>query len=324
MLQKCQEETGKELYAITWEDTHKPKKPGAQALVPSNIERDILRLINGAAKNGSPLGHQEVWELFRKHNPSISRFQNETYYYKFLQRFAGRHADITEIGTIKKKETIRAEALLTERIIPWADGSVATMNDASEYDAIYNLDETGIELGGAKGKAVAWYPRGWKDKVRLNLPKVSGNRVSILMCAGNNGHVLAPFFVVQRDLSVKEYEALRKLGVVTKGRNGSSSMNKMLFVTWFLHVFLGSVDPPHKRKRIAILYDSHSSHLDLATIVVAKKYLKIDFCTMPSNTTDTFQPLDKTTHRCIKADWRAIVFHFENNLNPKTRVRHVN
>mmetsp|Transcript_40519 Transcript_40519/g.105154 ORF Transcript_40519/g.105154 Transcript_40519/m.105154 type:complete len:123 (-) Transcript_40519:1844-2212(-) len=121
-----------------------------------------------------------------------------------------------------------------------------------------------------------------------------------------------------------KYEALRKLGVVTKGRNGISSMNKMLFVTWFLHVFLRSVDPPHKRKRIAILYDSHSSHLDLATIVVAKKYLKIDFCTMPSNTTDTFQPLDKTTHRCIKADWRAIVFHFENNLNPKTRVRHVN
>eukprot|EP00297_Palpitomonas_bilix_P022258 CAMPEP_0113884260 /NCGR_PEP_ID=MMETSP0780_2-20120614/10153_1 /TAXON_ID=652834 /ORGANISM="Palpitomonas bilix" /LENGTH=52 /DNA_ID=CAMNT_0000871849 /DNA_START=289 /DNA_END=444 /DNA_ORIENTATION=+ /assembly_acc=CAM_ASM_000599 len=52
------------------------------------------------------------------------------------------------------------------------------MNDASEYDAIYNVDETGIELGGAKTKADAWYPGGWKDKVRLNLPKTSGNRVS--------------------------------------------------------------------------------------------------------------------------------------------------
>jgi len=91
------------------------------------------------------------------------------------------------------------------------------------------------------------------------------------MCEGNSEHDLAPFFEVQRVLIVKEYEALSKLGVVTKGRNVSSSMNKMLFVTWFLYVFLRSVEPPHKRKRIAIMYDSNSSHLDLATIVVAKK-----------------------------------------------------
>lgn len=59
-----------------------------------------------------------------------------------------------------------------------------------------------------------------------------------------------------------------------------------------------------------IIFDSHISHLDPETILLAKRK-GVAILKLPAHTTDTLQPLDKAVFKSLKEEWDKIVLDFQ-------------
>ena len=182
---------------------------------------------------------------------------------------------------------------------------------------IFNVDETGLTTVQNPGKVVA--PKGEKTVGKVTSAE-RGELITAICCMSASGTHLPPMFVFPR----KNMRSTLMEGA-PPGSVGELSdkgwTNDDIFIKWLTHFKQFSRCSPENR--CLIIVDGHGSHKTLAAINFCREN-GIDLISLPPNTTNKLQPLDRTYFKSFKAAYnRNCDSWMMNNPGKKITIHNI-
>lgn len=95
-------------------------------------------------------------------------------------------------------------------------------------------------------------------------------------------------------------------------------MEKANFLSWFLKVFMPSVQAILDTGPVVLIFDVHHSHISIELLEMAK-FSNIHLMCLPAHTSHILQPLDVGVFGPMKAAWTRLLKDYKT----KTRAANV-
>lgn len=169
-----------------------------------------------------------------------------------------------------------------------------------EPDAIYNMDETGIQTVPSKiPKVVSDIKQ--KD-VGKSVSAEQGQTVTVVCCLSALGGYVPPYFIFRRKretpLLIKNGPQSCRMAVTEKGY-----MNAATFIKWLDHFV--EFSKPTKERPVLLILDNHSSHVSYQAVAYAKSK-NIVMVSLPPHSSHKTQPLDRVFFKPLKTNYDQV------------------
>ena len=167
-----------------------------------------------------------------------------------------------------------------------------------------------------------WRKKG--SKVVNSITLDHKEHISVLSCINATGGKIPNFYIVKGKYFTSNHirgcEPRTVMGI-----QHNAWMTKFLFESWIVHFLRNLNKGPgvSQQNRHLLIVDGHTSHV---TIEVTKTCMNngIDIMTLPSHTSHSLQPLDRTCCAPFKADFRRIrddwIRHHKNTKVEKSML----
>ena len=165
-------------------------------------------------------------------------------------------------------------------------------------DCIWNCDESAFPLCPKSGKVLA--PRGTKNVYRT----CSGKKEQITTLVASGG-IIPPFHIFPGErFSYNPLEGAVEGAYFGQSPNGW--ITTALFYGWIANHFATQIGP---KRPVVLLFDGHSTHIDLETSRFCKEKNISLFC-LPAHSSHITQPLDVGFFKPLKLNWAHAVDTF--------------
>ena len=271
-------------------------RSGPPTYLTEEEERELEMFLVGCAKVGFPRSRQDVMEIVSNklgHQVSNGWWDN----------FCRRHPNLTlRVGApLSKARAMAADPGSLREYFDVLEDTLTKNNLMDKPNLIFNMDESGFPLSPKAIKGI------YSCDERHPVTVTSGDKtqITVVACVSAAGYCIPPMIIWDRknlghDLTIGEVPGT-VYGLSMKGW-----IDQGLFNEWFIKHFLKYA--PSTRP-LLLIFDGHSSHYCPETISLAAKQEVLLF-TLPPNTTNLTQPLDKGCFGPLKAAWRKACHQF--------------
>ncbi|XP_062576029.1 uncharacterized protein LOC134237890 [Saccostrea cucullata] len=292
-----------------------PKSPSKRTKMFSAKEEEATaKWLSEMAERGMGFKPSEfldfVETVVRRENRKTP-FKNNRPSYDWYYKFMSRNSHIVKTRKETPLETCRAK-LTKEKTDNWYSKFKIFLTEKGLIDnpgRVWNADETGFSVGSIAGKIIG-------PNKKSQVPHVAGGhskqRFTVMFCGAANGQMIPPFIIFPEP-KPNGYNPLTgavkdsAIAYTKKGLMDSATFR--IFLEHF-NTYAGSERP------VVLLFDSVSSHIDMATFEHAKK-CGIELYRLLPNATHVMQPLDKDGN-VISEDQLKSGLTFDNTMTDHT------
>ncbi len=230
------------------------------------------------------------------------------------ERFCHRHPNLS-LRTAAPLSLVRAQAPDPEMISRYFDLLEQTLNEndlSGKPGQVFNTDESGMPLDPKAPKVVVE-----RGSAAFALESGNKSQVTIVGCVSAAGFCMPPMVIWDHKILAPELTHGEVPGTIY-GLSSKGWMDQELFDKWFSNHF-----PRHAPcvRPILLLLDGHSPHYCPDTVRLAVQEQVILF-TLPPNTTNLSQHLDKGCFGPLKVAWRDVCHQYVADHPRKAVMRY--
>ncbi|XP_029343531.1 uncharacterized protein LOC100569966 isoform X2 [Acyrthosiphon pisum] len=271
------------------------------ALSPA-VEKSLAQSLTIMEKYGHGLSRTEVLTLVGNYvndNNLVTPFKGGYPGHDWWIGFSSRHK-----LSLKKPQVVenaRKKACDPFIIYNYFDLLWETMTDlgiVNRPDRIWNLDETSFCLDPSKTKTVG--PIG-QPSTRTTHGSGRDN-TSVLMACSADGKKGPPLIIFKgKNIWDRWITQQSEFPDTTYAATSNGWMEREVFVNYFEKSFLKTTNPSPANP-ILLIYDGHSSHVDLKLVEIARNN-NVTIILLPPHSSHLLQPMDLSVFKSIKTVW---------------------
>ncbi|XP_071510366.1 uncharacterized protein [Diadema antillarum] len=277
-------------------------KLGAMTKLSTELERDLLTVINYMAAKAMPLTVNQIlmyaWVLDRKCGDS--KFGEKGPSYNWWLRFRKAYPDMTL--KLRRPDRLDRSRIVSSTVdnlreyFQLLKGVLDRYNLHDHPDRIYNVDETMIDLNKSTQKVVV--PAYQRHAHAATV--ADSQHISLLCCVSAAGAVMPPNLIFKKGMPGGNYSVGGPDNALYS-KSSSGFVDGELMLKWFKKVFLKYCSQDRSEKNpVLLLQDGHASHLDPLLILEAIQENVILLQLVP-HTTHLCQPLDVSVFKSLKS-----------------------
>ncbi|CAF1539086.1 unnamed protein product [Adineta ricciae] len=242
-----------------------------------------------------------------------SRFKNDQptreWYYTFITRWK------TKLNVMTSRILEKARADVT---VSTVDGWFAKLYSIlAKYDLfnkpeqIFNCDESGFRDDPGKKNVVVSRDTKYANKVHGGSGK---DRTTVLLTISASGICFPPYVIYKARPLHDIWCPRNAIRGTVYNCTDSGWINEETFFDYLKNMLIPlTKNIPHP---LLLIFDGHTSHLSLKTARLATGH-QIHLLCLPAYSTHLLQPLDVYTLKYVKAQWRSLLWDYNNRNSSK-------
>lgn len=264
---------------------------GRTTILSPDIEKRLSDSLKTMEKYGYGLSRREVLNLvgdYLKVNKIKNSFKNGIPGEDWWLGFAKRHnLSIKKPQIVEYSRKRACDPFIIYNYFDTLKKTILELKLENKPDRIWNLDETSFCLDPSKTKCV-----GAKGVASTRTTFGSGREnTSILMTYYFDGKNIWDKWIGDKTL----------FPGTTFAATNNGWMEKEVFINYFEKSFIKTTNPSEINP-VLLIYDGHSSHIDIKLVEIAKQN-NITILLLPPHSSHLLQPMDLTVFKSIKTTW---------------------
>lgn len=282
-------------------------KVGRPLVLGEEVEKKIADSLHVMEKHGFPLTRKEVAVLvsqFVRRNGIKTPFKDDVPGKDWLQAFQKRNG-----LSIKKPQSVEiarrkaCDPYIVYSYFNLLENVLTQLGLTDKPERVYNLDETSICSDPVKGKVIG--KKGFRCTRTTSGP--GRNNTTVLLATNACGKKVPPLIIFQGKHLWTEWMFKNQNIETAYAVSEKGWMQTSIFEKYLKSVFVPALG---NDRPVLLIYDGHSTHVDLNVIQYAASE-DITILKLPPHSSDVLQPLDCSTMKPLKDRWEDEIIKWQ-------------